>query len=85
MRWPDPRGARVLVGMLHRELRGVPDVVPPIVPPHLQDIAWRFVCWCGVTWTRDDSAIVRDGQIGPPRRQCVSCGAWVSGHPVSLP
>jgi hypothetical protein len=69
--------------------RGVDDVVPPRVPPHLEDVAWRFACVCGRGWGAEASARVVEGRVVPPRRQCVGnrdadlgCGRWVSGSRV---
>lgn len=81
MSWPQEDAPGVLVGLWLRQARGL-DVTPPQVAPHLQAAHWRFVCECGVTWAATDSARVLDNRVVPPRRQCVVCGCWATGHVI---
>jgi hypothetical protein len=81
--WPPNDGAAALVGAWRRQQLGR-DVTPPSVPPHLQARPWRFVCECGTTWKVEDaSAAVVDGAVVAPRRQCVGCGQFSTGHPIT--
>ena len=76
-----PGDAALLTDLLRRQLGGH-DTTAPVVPAHLLDAAWRFVCECGLTWhARADAAVV-DGVLAPPRQSCASCHQWVTGHRI---
>lgn len=55
-----------------------------VVPSHLLERDWTFICDCGVTWHAKADAVTRDGQVAAPRRPCTACHAWVLGRLVPI-
>lgn len=79
-------GAAVLVGLWRDVAQGRPLETPPVVPPHLLERAWTFVCACvdpatdqHPTWDAIASATVCEGRVRAPRRPCPRCGRWTDG------
>ena len=69
--------------------RGEPAVAPDLqdVPPHLENVTWRFACTTDgcAPWKDVASAELHGTRWLAPARQCPTCRAWVTGASPHIP